>query len=101
MKRNYANLYDHNLRAAKRGSIFVLNIGTYRDRTARSGNIQSAVGFHSAFSRREKIRMTNDRTKSVLHDDDGFRVYLVVAPWSAQFHGQTNIEDDNDSVFVR
>ena len=66
--------------AQQNESIFVLNIGTYRDRAARSGNIQSAVGFHSAFSRREKIRMTNGRTKSVLHDDDGFRVYLAVAP---------------------
>lgn len=87
--------------AQQNESIFVLNIGTYRDRAARSGNIQSAVGFHSAFSRREKIRMTNDRTKSVLHDDDGFRVYLAVAPWFAQFHGQTNMEDDNDGVLVR
>lgn len=87
--------------AQQNESIFVLNIGTYRDRAARSGNIQSAVGFHSAFSRREKIRMTNGRTKSVLHDDDGFRVYLAVAPWFAQFHGQTNMEDDNDGVLVR
>lgn len=61
-----ARNYVHNLRAAKHGSIFVLNIGTYRDRAPRNVENRPNAAFHSAFSRREKSgRMTNDRTKSV------------------------------------